>query len=79
MTAMALTRSSNDTMATKLKGGTNAAETIARDASEIRRRAATQPMLSDLLTEMNISGRTYLERVEGEEEQPLLLLPSAPA
>lgn len=66
-----------DTMATKLKGGANAAETIARDASEIRRRASAQPMLSDLLTEMNISGRTYLERVEGEEEQPLLLLPAA--
>lgn len=66
-----------DTMATKLKGGAASAETIARDASEIRRRAAAQPMLSDLLTEMNVDGRAYLERAEEEDEQPLLLLPAS--
>lgn len=68
-----------DLMAARLKGGADAALTIAKDASEIRHRVATQPMLNDLLIKMEVNGRDYLERAEQEDEQPLLLLPAAPA
>lgn len=47
--------------------------------TEIRHRVATQPMLNDLLIKMEVNGRDYLERAEQEDEQPLLLLPAAPA
>lgn len=64
-----------DVLSTRLQGGADAARQISQDASEIRLRIASQPALSEMLIQMGVNGRTYLERVEQEEEQPLLILP----
>lgn len=68
-----------DAMASRLIGGADAARQLAQDAAELRHRVAAQPMLSDRLIQLEVSGLAYLETVEQEEEQPVLLLPAEDA
>ena len=64
-----------DVLERKLVGGGTTAEHISQIASDIRMQIASTHFLAEQLTQMNKSGRQYLEQAKQEETQPLLLLP----
>lgn len=63
-------------LAERLERGAADAAGISKDSSEIRLRAASQPDLARTLIRQGIHGREFIDRVEGEEAEPLLILPT---
>lgn len=64
-------------MVERLSGDGATALQISSDFSEIRMRAASQPQLARTLIAQGINGRAFIEQVQDEQTQPLLILPSA--
>lgn len=62
-------------MAKRLNGGAEQAIGISKDCSEIRLRAASQPDLVRTLARRGIHGREFIDRIQSEENEPLLILP----
>lgn len=69
-------RMPRDVMADRIDGGPELALGISRDCSEIRLRIASQPDLARTLIARGIHGREFIERVQEEASEPLLLLPN---
>lgn len=65
-----------DVLAEKLQGGADLAASISRDCSEIRLRTASQADLSRTLIAKGINGRDFIERIQSEEAEPILILPT---
>ncbi|KAA0920626.1 hypothetical protein FLO80_00105 [Aquicoccus porphyridii] len=65
-----------DILETRISGGAEPAARIASDLSEVRARVASMPGLTKKIRSLDIHGRAYLERLEDEQESPLLLLPA---
>ena len=61
-------------MATRL-GGAEQAIAISKDCAEIRLRSASQPDLARTLIGRGIHGREFIDQIQGEESEPLLILP----
>lgn len=70
-------RMPRDVMAERMEGGTEQALGISRDCSEIRLRVASQPDLARVLISRGIHGREFIERIQAEDSEPLLLLPTS--
>lgn len=68
-----------DVMADRLEGGAEQALSFSQDCSEIRMRLASQPALVRSLVEQDIDGRAFVERVQDEDGEPLLILPAKAA
>lgn len=66
----------NDVLRQKLGQADAAAIALPGDMAEIRARVASLPALSARVAELGVHGRDYLERLESEKEQPLLILPA---
>lgn len=64
-------------MAERLKGGSEQAIAISNDCSEIRLRTASQPDLARSLIHHGIHGREFIEQIQSEETEPLLIFPAA--
>ena len=62
-------------MAVRLPDGAEQALAISRDCSEIRYRVASQPALARCLMQHGLHGRDYIEAVQSEKDELLLLLP----
>ncbi|MFG6082191.1 hypothetical protein ACEUZ9_002834 [Paracoccus litorisediminis] len=56
-----------------------AALLISKESSEMRLRIASQPELARTLLAHGINGTEYIERIQSEENEPLLLLPPRPS
>jgi hypothetical protein len=63
-------------LAMRLVDGEGLSSAISEESSEIRHRVATQPALIQSLIDLGINGRAYVEQIQQEEKEPLLLLPS---
>lgn len=63
-------------MAERFDGNAKEAAALSKDCSEIRLRAASQPDLIRLLTRKGIHGRDFIEQIQAEEEEPILILPA---
>ncbi len=63
-------------MAQRLIGGSEQAAGISKDCSEIRMRTASQPDLAQVLIREGIHGRDFIDRIQSEETEPLLILPT---
>lgn len=66
-----------DVMHARLIQGEDEALLLSHECSEMRLRVASQPDLARALMAQNIHGREFIERIQEEEEAPLLLLPSS--
>lgn len=64
-----------DSLASKL-GNAEAAGRIGLMNSDVRLRLAAIPDMAAVLLEREIHGRDYLDMVEGEKQEPLLMLPA---
>lgn len=65
-----------DQLALRLVDGEELSFEISKDCSEIRQRVASQPALIQSLIDSDINGRDYIEQIQQEEKEPLLLLPA---
>ena len=65
-----------DVLCSKLGDATAAAQ-IGAMTSDVRLRLATIPDMVGILLEQDVHGREYLELIEAEEREPLLLLSTA--
>ncbi len=63
-------------LASRLGGDEELSFGISRECSEIRYRVASQPALIQSLIGSDINGRAYIEQIQQEEKEPLLLLPT---
>lgn len=68
-------RMPRDVMAERLEGGKEQALRISQDCSEIRLRVASQPELARTLISRGVHGREFIERIQEEESEPLLMFP----
>ncbi|MCV2445999.1 hypothetical protein [Paracoccus sp. DMF] len=64
-------------MAERLAGDGAQAMQISSDFSEIRMRAASQPQLARTLIAQGINGREFIDQIQNEDTQPILILPYA--
>lgn len=64
-----------DQMVSRLTDNRDMAAEISTDCSEIRYRVASQPMLVQYLKDRQVHGRTFIDQIQQEEEEPLLFLP----
>ncbi len=65
-----------DQLASRLTDGAELVVQISKECSEIRYRVASQPALVQSLIDKDINGRAYIEQIQQEEKEPLLLLPA---
>lgn len=65
-----------DQLAQRLVGNEKLSLDISKECSEIRYRVASQPALIQTLIDNDFNGRTYIEEIQQEEKEPLLLLPA---
>lgn len=63
-----------DRLRQRLGGQDDMAHDVAALFSEVRHRMASVPSLAKTLIAGNVHGRAYLERIEAEDEQPLMLM-----
>lgn len=66
----------NDVLDHKLAQASAVAADLPSDLAEIRARVASLSGLSARVAELGVHGRDYLERLEEEDKQPLLILPA---
>jgi hypothetical protein len=65
-----------DQLARRLVDDEELSFAISKECSEIRYRVASQPALIQSLIDSDINGRAYIEQIQQEEKEPLLLLPT---
>ena len=65
-----------DQLALRMVDDAELSFSISKECSEIRHRVASQPALIQRLIDRDINGRAYIEQIQQEEKEPLLLLPS---
>lgn len=65
-----------DQLALRLVDDEELSFAISKECSEIRYRVASQPALIQSLIDSDINGRAYIEQIQQEEKEPLLLLPT---
>lgn len=63
-------------LASRLGGDEELSFGISKECSEIRYRVASQPALIQSLIGSDINGRAYIEQIQQEEKESLLLLPT---